>query len=61
MNLKHRLRQIETDECRRHRAISVMRVTYPSCGSSVPKNGGTSISSQQRGRLFLTGRAGRYS
>jgi hypothetical protein len=36
MNLKHRLRQIETDERSRHRAISLMRVTYPSCGTTVP-------------------------
>src|SRR3954452_15923404 len=36
VNLKHRLRQIETDECRGHRAISLMRATYPSCGTTWP-------------------------
>jgi hypothetical protein len=36
VNLKHRLRQIETGECHGHRTISVMRVTYPSCGTTLP-------------------------
>jgi hypothetical protein len=40
MNLKHRLRQIETDECRGHRIISVMKGTYPLRGTDVPDAGG---------------------
>src|SRR4051794_31484085 len=40
VNLKHRLRQIETDECCGHRTISVMKGTYPSRGTDVPDAGG---------------------
>jgi hypothetical protein len=36
VNLKHRLRQIETDERRRHGINSVMKGAYPSCGTAVP-------------------------
>ena len=46
VNLKHRLRQIETDERRGHRTISVMKGAYPSDGTAVPETGGTSISSR---------------
>jgi hypothetical protein len=40
VNLKHRRRQIETDERRQHRTISVMKGTYPSGGTAVPDAGG---------------------
>src|SRR3954469_21256848 len=36
VNLKHRLRKIETDERRRHGINSVMKGAYPSCGTAVP-------------------------
>jgi len=39
VNLKHRLRQIETDERCRHRIISGMKGTYPSRGTDVPDAG----------------------
>src|SRR3954454_1652816 len=39
VNLKHRLRQIETDDRRRHRAISVMKGAYPSYGTAVTETG----------------------
>ena len=35
--LKHRLRQIETDECCGHRTISVMKGAYPSYDTAVPE------------------------
>src|SRR5690349_5437481 len=40
VNLKHRFRQIETDERRGHRTISGMKGTYPSRGTDVPDAGG---------------------
>jgi hypothetical protein len=42
VNLKHRLRQIETDERRRHRTISVMKEAYPLDCTAVPEMGGRS-------------------
>jgi hypothetical protein len=40
VNLKHRLRQIETDERRSHDTISVMKTSAPSYGTAVPENVG---------------------
>jgi hypothetical protein len=38
VNPKHRFRQIETDERRRHRTISVITTSTPSYGTAVPEN-----------------------
>ena len=51
MNLKHRLRQIETDERRGHRIISVMKEAYPSYGTAVPETGDVHIITLAFGRL----------
>jgi hypothetical protein len=40
VNPKHRSRQIETDERRRHRTISVITTSTPSYGTAVPENVG---------------------
>jgi hypothetical protein len=47
VNLKHRLRQIETDERRRHRTISLMKNVLSVMGRCRAGNGGTSLSSEQ--------------
>src|SRR4051812_41005227 len=40
MNLKHRLRQMETDKCCGHCTISLMKSSCPSYGTTVPEYGG---------------------
>jgi hypothetical protein len=39
VNLKHRLRQIETNERRGYHTISLMKTSCPSCGTALPETG----------------------
>jgi len=48
--LKHRLRQIETDECCGHRTISVMKGAYPSYDTAVPEMKDVHLIKTQGGR-----------
>jgi hypothetical protein len=54
VNLKHRLRQIETDERRRHRTISLMKNVLSAIWRYRAGNGGTSISSKHHLQLAVS-------